>query len=127
MNTLIWLRVIFCALVLYGVVAVCSTLIATKRTYKRITKKQINGPRQYLANTNVVQSWQRLYIQLALLAIWILGGFIPIHRDHDEGTIYRTWITIIHISMTLVMTWKNVQAERARRVLVNMIGAEEDE
>ena len=125
MRSLIVLRIVYGLAVACGVAAAISTLVDVKQVYRLLVQESKNGPSLFLAHSHVRNAWQILYVQVALLAILILGAFIPIHPWHEEGAVYRMWITILHTSMTLMVTWKSICVRRDRHILADMVRLEE--
>lgn len=121
---LIGLRIIYGFAVAWGVWAALSTLLEVRQAYGILADDKKNGPSLFLAHSHVRDAWQMLYIQTALLAILVLGSMIPVHGWHEEGGVYRAWITVLHTTMTLTATWKSICVRRDRRVLADMVRTE---
>lgn len=115
------LRIIYGFAVSLGVLAAAKTLQEVRREYKILRDTGENGPALFLAYSHTRDAWERLYMQTALFAILVLGGFIHTHAWEPEEAIYRGWITVLHTSLTLVSTWKSIRTRRYRHILADMI------
>jgi len=71
----------------------------------------------------VREAWQRFFIQLCLLGIFILGFYIPSHPYHPDEDGPRRWITVLHTLMSLIVTWKIILERHDRKILINMLSA----